>query len=82
MVGVRLVRGVGWVGECLGEGFEGSGMGFEEVVDGIGDVEVREGWPSWSSMATVGLGDGCLEGVGAVADVVAVRRWLHGAFPI
>ena len=82
MVVARLVRGWWRDGERLGDGLEGSGMGFEEAVDGIGDVEVREGWPSWSSMATVGLGDGCLEGVGAVADVVAVRRWLHGAFPI
>ena len=38
MVGVRLLRGVGWVGECLGEGFEGFGMGFEGLEDGVAEV--------------------------------------------
>jgi len=38
VVGVRLLRGVGWVGECLGEGFEGFGMGFEGLEDGVAEV--------------------------------------------
>jgi len=52
VVVVRLVRGVGWVGECLEEGFKGFGMGFEDGVAEVADVGGDGG--DWVGVARTG----------------------------